>query len=125
MKANELRLGNWVYNPVQKKELKADVRIISSVFHDNRRGVTKEFRFQPIPVTEEWLIRFGFKQEKTEDILYYFKENDDCVSFGLYRLSEEEWELYTGSKTIKYIHEVQNLYFALCGEELNCSKKEK
>lgn len=70
--------------------------------------------FEGIPLTEEWLLKFGFS-----GALYYFKSG---FEFSLKKQSdgfvmiindyEECWP------EIQYVHQLQNLYFALTGEEL-------
>jgi len=72
--------------------------------------------WQPIPLTEEWLIKFGFNAVGDE---YW---TNDYVKIPI-----EEKRLggtmlltpYTGyAKELKHVHQLQNLYHALTGEEL-------
>jgi hypothetical protein len=89
---------------------------------------------EPIPLTEEWLLRFGFKKEThagTDLFLIPLKivAGQTLKGFCLY-FTEDEWDLsftdyYTGKEKtelfpygLKYVHQLQNLYFALTGEEL-------
>jgi hypothetical protein len=72
--------------------------------------------YNPIPLTEEWLLKFGFLKEG---------EHGVCIAYG-------EWEIITENKTYFMVHEsskgfvlplfevhqLQNLYHALTGEEL-------
>jgi len=66
---------------------------------------------QPIPLTEEWLLKFGF---------------DDLGTYGYGRgnfhicLHENEFYFSINNRKvfIKHVHQLQNLYFALTGEEL-------
>ena len=69
----------------------------------------------PIELTEEWLLKFGF-----EKVNYTFwvkglaVHNHDIVSFYM---------LYEQNRTyIKYVHQLQNLYHSLCGEELKINE---
>jgi hypothetical protein len=73
---------------------------------------------KPIPITEEWLLKFGFiKTEYKSDIIYdsglqsstYITIDNDYSSYFM-------WGEYLTS--IKYVHELQNLYFALTQREL-------
>lgn len=56
MKANELRIGNWVMGnaPFQ-------VNAGNILTHYNQFKLNGKDRFEPIPLTEEWLLNFGFE----------------------------------------------------------------
>lgn len=99
----------------------------------------------PIPLTEEWLLKAGFEKKNKEKkfdfgwmyIEYKALESDDWVedmelghqvriyvNTESYKCSIENItdkdEMGANTKTdIKYVHQLQNLYFALTGEELN------
>jgi hypothetical protein len=76
--------------------------------------------FRPIPLTEEWLLKFGFEVDdhlmNPDDWPYvdYIKNevriSEPNYSFAFYGRDNE--------LEIKYVHQLQNLYFALTGEEL-------
>lgn len=120
MKANELRLGNLILShglvcEVEKIELDG---IIAQFKHtyiemDYTRGL------EGIPLTEEWLVKFGFEYyydnqySSTQDYLIIEKTTD-----GYIKLSDG---YYHDGVPIKYVHQLQNLYFALTGKELNYS----
>jgi len=105
MKANELRIGNLVYNPNLKEVRTLDILDIRD-YAEQR--LIKDF--EPIPLTEEWLVKFGLMSIKTE---LGFWNNGDAIYFS-----------YGFEKSIelKYVHQLQNLYFALTGEELKCNE---
>ena len=72
---------------------------------------------KPIPITEEWLLKFGFELDGDE---YY---NDihgvyPNVKDGGYCFMVFESEYITVNTILKHVHQLQNLYFALAGEEL-------
>jgi hypothetical protein len=102
--ANELRIGNWVKTISTQKIFRVSIKTLSSL----RSGICY---IEPIPITEEWLLRFGF--EKTS--LHYFKKDSVILSFEDYF-----YECFLGNKLviINHIHQLQNLYFALTGKEL-------
>ena len=78
---------------------------------------------EPIPLTEEWLLKFGYNC--SNDV---FEKNNKNYFLG----NEEYWIqehtevndfVFFGydnsiSVSIKHVHQLQNLYFALTGEEL-------
>lgn len=121
MKASELRIGNYVHtiNPrhndkVLKIESIGDNESVNVFFREYKLS-----EIEPIPLTEEILLKFGFKKEKTTYINDYyifingvwnikFKREGYCsfITFGCFLTD------------IKYVHELQNLYFALTKEEL-------
>ena len=115
MEAKELRIGTtilWDGNATT-----VDQGLIAYLcVHDNDRA-------KPIPLTEEWLIKFGFKTPEG-----YLAGN---YILGDYRVNIEDFVLwrvdgaYEGDTYlvgIKYVHQLQNLYFALTGEELVTKK---
>jgi hypothetical protein len=70
---------------------------------------------EPVPLTEEWLIKFGFvfdgfryQQEINNNLWVLVKNN----VYGWY---SPHIEISNG---IQNVHQLQNLYFALTGEEL-------
>jgi hypothetical protein len=133
MKAVELRIGNLVLNPHQKKVY--TIQAIKPAYKLSRLrdgkwnyfvdvaedtySVTVDL-FVGIPLTEEWLVKLGYT--KNEECVCYelLNREDEIFSFWF---SETELTLAgLGFKglwpPVKYVHQLQNLYFALTGEEL-------
>lgn len=112
MKANELRIGNLVYY-VDGDGYFYQLNI--TVIED---GITNDF--EPIPLTEEWLFRFGFYETSRYGKYLEFNINQEQVlRFPICKHSEKDfWYVLRGSVKIQYVHQLQNLYFALTGEEL-------
>ena len=120
MKANELRIGNLILFDV--KITKANTRNIAYISNSNRLKNGDSIAFKPIPLTEEWLIRFGFSKSKLS--LYTILMGNTIFSISPpFKLGEWQcdyvwlYDEYRFTK-IKYVHQLQNLYFALIGEEL-------
>jgi hypothetical protein len=74
---------------------------------------------QPIPLTEEWLVKFGFEQMYflTAKINYFIKGNI------IYSIIDRHVEYKNGNinfiiRKCKHVHDLQNLYFALTQKEL-------
>lgn len=116
MKANELRIGNYLLNDVVFQVNPITLTMIIDK--------TWEF-FQPIPLTEEWLLKFGFAHQYKNEIGQDFFECVIDSEFKLYvnlnRMNISISKKYVGnvySKKIQYVHQLQNLYFAMTGEEL-------
>ena len=78
-----------------------------------------EGEFEPIPLTEEWLLKFGFDhhydlgKRKFMNIKTLTIETNSSENFPVYYTTQKIIICY-----IKYVHQLQNLYFALTGEEL-------
>ncbi len=108
IKSTDLRIGNLVYDNQKVYQIYSGSEI------GNKHN---DSHFQPIPLTEEWLVKFGGVKGQ-----YVWRLNDMCLDqmqrSKEYFLSINEGEYIEGIP-IKYVHSLQNLYFALTGEELN------
>ena len=120
MNANEVRLGNYifVYRAFGRSKKKNQIKKIS-INYISALIVNDYNYIHPIPLTEEWLVKFG--AEKVNEISEYF-DGEDMYSYELYLDGAEclfdrkcNCQPY---EHIKYVHQLQNLYFALTGEEL-------
>lgn len=123
MKVKELRIGNLVLN--QWGEIDSVEQIgISLVQFEN--GYCREDDLKPIPLTEEWLLKFGFEPFFGLGLVKRGLSVDGTVahfSFDYWRLGDQANYLENDDFVeipieIKYVHQLQNLYYALTGEEL-------
>jgi len=118
MKATELRIGNWVHH-----KNKGDFQIKKSHFISIVLLFSK-----PIPLTDEWLIKFGFEfNEVCDSLQHSIGENFkwfhyDLASATVTMQEMDDGELFHLTEHINYVHQLQNLYFALSGEELIISE---
>lgn len=107
IQTNELRIGNLV-------EKDGEIYVADFI------TIKMAHNYNPIPLTEEWLLKFGF--EKLTDSrdgfnnssYTYTKGISFIVHFDGVRLSTNFW---IGNEK-KYVHQLQNLYFALTNTEL-------
>ena len=143
IKANELRIGNYV--SVNGKIIKVndidEIGINSftdcdfeSVDYGGYFDVNKVnnprhsvYLIEPIPLTDDRLLKFGFKKEEFwEDYILekeVFFQDDDC--FGLIKcldsfkfcVDSETGFNTINEKSYNYLHEIQNLYFDLKNTE--------
>ena len=152
MKATELRIGNLITITENEKEalfnslnvvLESDILEVSKIDKDeliliiqdiNDGSEEIEFYYEnvkPIPITEEWLLKFGFEKEAD----FFSKEINligvitsmDLVIPGTLWDHDTYIMKYTLHRTellkhFKYIHELQNFYFALINQELEIKK---
>ena len=120
---NELRIRNYVNVPTQPTPVQIVCAIMPAhagtshtIEHLELGGYLTPYELiEPIPLTEEWLLKLGFKyflDTKIYAIDNFFieKEPDNKIAVMYDYLN----------KSVEYVHQLQNLYFALTGEELVC-----
>ena len=130
MKAQELRIGNFIMFSDDGTIFTVGSIEENGYTVQNEEGTTwiEAEEFEPILLTEEWLIKFGFsKRDNSVSFSYYIGGNEITHDwlFDLTWLEKPERigapnaPFYrNGRHTIFYVHQLQNLYFALTGEEL-------
>ncbi len=139
MRASDLRIGNIVDMGSEGIGAVSGYNLYQKSIHDNGGSVADYYHsFKPIPLTEEWLLKFGFGFTDYEIEDDFFEEDagllmrqfskhyhdeiyhdltlnsDNFNEFGI-RTSFAEVVL---NGNCKYVHQLQNLYFALTGTEL-------
>lgn len=124
LKSNELRIGNLV----QKDGMIIRVEGIlepMGIINDSRNSMIWYCReLNGIPITEEWLFRFNFKKDHdwAKQLSAEYKISGSVgitVNNGVYSF----WVTHDTSITVKFIHTIQNVFFALKGEELILSNE--
>jgi hypothetical protein len=125
MEENELRIGNYI----KRKQSGTIVETKQFMLHDYELKY-----FEPIPLTEEWLLKFGFKKsivkepwfERNKIELFKYSKGDffllgrynTAYGIGLH-------DIWDGMEiNLQYVHQLQNLYFALTAEELTIKPNE-
>jgi hypothetical protein len=119
--AKELRIGNYVFDNGDGNLYK-----IPSGF-----SISANMEMNPIPITEEWLLKFGFENEN-----HWYSIVVSGLTFLLVhkKLSESKRESFDCSLKakdsgvwfsgkIQHVHQLQNLYFALTGEDLTLNQQ--
>jgi len=110
MKAEELRIGNYATHLGVVSQLSSVGQWCNITTSAEEVPVTD---LEPIPLTEEWFERLGFNDgsdlQVTENI-YLIAMSDNSVKLA-------ESGNYIGVN-IQYVHQLQNLYFALTQKEL-------
>jgi hypothetical protein len=117
--AKELRIGNLVQS--------ANGYFTYEVTANDLIAIEAGSQAKPIPLKEESLLKLGFTKNtdyyavgksmffyKSLDFYIIFNENNNIVLLSM----ENEICVYKKKINIKYVHQLQNLYFALTGEEL-------
>ena len=106
MKPGELRLGNFIKDSNNSEII--DLVVELDLFAAISLELCSLDDLTPIPLTEEWLERFGF--EEVNKGLTFKK--------GLFELEKAPDCFQYETTNIYYVHQLQNLYSALTGEEL-------
>jgi hypothetical protein len=120
MKANELRIGNYYYGDVL---FPSEYNVITANDLVELDSDPLDDYYQPLPLTEEWLIKFGFGDARITDRLYTRKKTDGFYGFYINKETMSYCTFdYEGTIDdiikIEYVHQLQNLYFAVTNEEL-------
>lgn len=132
MEARELRLGNYVTD--QFGEVCTVDTINPQEIFNTEIGEIPIYCVLPIPLTEEWLLMLGFKKSgwtilsiqergingyKNKTYHKVIKNNSEVliVNENEYSYVKNNYKNFVNGN-IKYIHQLQNLYYSLCGEEL-------
>lgn len=125
MKESELRIGNLIdYHGVtwSVEGIKNDV------IYTNGAPFSLEI-FQPIPLTSERLIILGFKKlngrhgeyfqhNKAELFRVWYFETGWSIGRKDEELKDREYNTHWIKFGIQYVHQLQNIFFAITGEEL-------
>jgi hypothetical protein len=131
--AKELRIGNLVWTKSRPTSINQNNEVLTIVCMVRVEDCDE---YTPIPLTEEWLVKFGF--EKNEDGNYDKSIEDSILfeirigkdgAFGAFSSIDTSVEGYfeffdsaLPTSIVKNIHQLQNLYFALTGEELTLNE---
>lgn len=126
MNYKELRIGDLVkrkfYNPDRvEEEHKID---LYDFYWFEESGQDDDYwdNFESLPITEEWVLKFGFeynapfftKNKLSINKNYYRDGSGDYNGFNCVLICETKKHFIN----LTYVHQLQNLYFALTGKEL-------
>lgn len=120
IKANELRMGNWV-KPTRPRYGERFIKV-ESVGLESVNIAFREYgivELEPIPLTPEILEKCGFvKDEQHECYVIWQSESNVAIEYF-------DGEVHLVGKSSAepinnciYLHQLQNLIYALTGEEL-------
>mgnify|MGYP003624745705 CR=1 FL=1 len=114
IQSNELRIGNWINlydnfnSQVTGLTNTKKVWCVKNPIDEKCAWFTNNLN--AIPLTEEWLIDFGFKKDKIDST--YYKDDFEICLPNFVRWKESHLS------GIRNVHQLQNLYFALTRKEL-------
>ena len=118
--SHEIRLGNTYKIELGDGTYKSDLINLADL--ENLLDDDLDDFYQAMEISEEWLIRLGFIRHHSDysNGIIYIKNVPDNTEF--------EWGVYPNELgsgiqiknriLLHYVHQLENLYFALTGEEL-------
>lgn len=144
IKPTELRIGNLVQfgiNIVPIKSiytesfLKKDITIYVELNQKLSHYCLKIEEISPIQLTKEWLEKFGFEEDNPNEHNGFMIFNSNGLYLNIFTGTEKGFLISLSDVqtfqflkpmggNIKYVHQLQNLYFALTGEELIIKQQE-
>lgn len=126
LKAHELRIGNLLENFLGEV-FECNIETLNSLINGGNQFPPPK----PIPLTDEWLLRFGFEvNDDLGDQIYYEIPNqkigygicfdhDDITFYKFYgNGGENVHTLIYDEEHLQSVHQLQNLYFSLTNNEL-------
>lgn len=132
LEASELRIGNYVRAKSPEISTFTEPVEVCITYLEMFCRPRQAVHFEPIPLTEDWLLKFGWSKNGNEidtlNQLYDLDQNK--IPFTLMSGDIGFWliENWVSPRNlchieIKYVHQLQNLCFALTGEELTLTPR--
>ena len=133
MEVRELRVGNLINQGVAYGNMEVSgYELYQFTLYKNGGSVADYYeQWKPAPLTEEWLLKFGFELDGEQiNGKYYIKQfalnsgYRDFLSISdkgagyLFLLTSNYEKESVLPFPYKYVHQLQNLYFALTNKEL-------
>lgn len=110
--ARELRIGNWVISGWSTKPIQVDLDALSN-------HVNQIVFCGPIPLTPEILIAAGFAYNHARINEWWETKELTVYNKDYKRKNDKKFEELSYNIEIKYLHQLQNLYYSLTQTELN------
>lgn len=121
MNAGELRIGNWIsHQGIEFEVLGLDMEyvLLKSNINKFHSFEVKHKLIKPIPITEEWLIKFGFVQASEFKQHYLLECEFGELEYAFFDASNSLWIDGVWIKNINYVHQLQNIHFDLTQTQL-------
>ncbi len=122
IKAAEFRIGNLIHYQIKETKAWETVAVSANDFpflQLAEKNDSIEVHYRPIPLTMELLENVGFKRPfvNGEPIPFYKKSRYTIfeLSPGIFEFTIDSAILF---KKMQYLHELQNVYYFLVGEEI-------
>lgn len=112
MEVKDLRIGNYIREERSPYFTKVDFDTLQSIHY--RRNMM----YREIPLTDELVIRLGFKLNKNGNYVLGNYILAEVLEGGWFFVYDDFHYETTNSKVIKYVSELQNLFYFLSDQEL-------
>lgn len=113
-----LRIGNWMSVSGKYGQI---AELLVNVFSFKHGYAFESYDYiQPIPLTEQILLKCRFEKSPLPNWDYFkrvsalnlnARKGGDNIYFEL-------GDIYLGDSNLKYLHQLQNIYYSLTGKEL-------
>jgi len=126
IKENELRVGNILNYITSENDIVTAIIDWQDLKWINEDPKGFNLVHGAIPITEEWLVKFGFEKDLDGSFVFglisifkdkRLKQNVYIYTESTQSLSDGQWVVINDLK-LQQVHQLQNLYFALTGDEL-------
>jgi len=125
VKAEELRIGNILKDKLTGSLLRVDEltierKIVTYVIDRSKYPLPKGWQITPVEISEEILLKCGFEGRwyAGEDFISSHLKLDKCQ----YMLAHKQFRIdHFIIRDIQYLHQIQNIFYCLCGKELDTS----
>ena len=136
VKANELRIGSLVNVP-NSNQCPFRIDCIDHLYPRGNFGKVGMYQkgfenahpltwylkdLEPIPLTEEWLLKFGFSKPLNSGSFYWIKLSASLLNInpdnGVVCINNPIGEALNKPCLVIHVHQLQNYYYALTDEEL-------
>jgi len=130
MTIQELRIGNII-----RHNVKDETESLTGFCEPNEDAISEDDMWhftggvgfedaEPIPLTREWLEKFGLFKYNNAWVFEMPEERQYLGGFSIFdygnRLAYNTSDII--NPPLEFVHQLQNLYFALTGEELTLKK---
>lgn len=114
IKSYELMVGNYLKRNGVLVQI--DARSMFDIWDQSKE-------YEAIPLSEKWLLDFGFEDTKTDGQMIYFKESvkqwqlyTNRVGFSIISKGIDQYKHPVIANFVKNVHELQNLWYCLTKE---------
>ncbi|WP_292008672.1 hypothetical protein [Chryseobacterium sp.] len=119
MNPKELRIGNYIQ--INEKVANVNFELFRSL-HEKEKAISNKnlytLKVSPIELTDEWFNTFGFEIRAKG----YTDSKLSAITTAEIIKEDGEFRFYPGYThayiSIKYVHQLQNLYFSLTHQEI-------
>jgi aryl carrier-like protein len=126
--SKELRIGNWVSEEILGKAMVHDIspnHCSLSVKHMDVDRVISDVNYsitliniKPIPLTPEILLDCGLEKYRMSSCTWYWRSGNRKFNFRELADGRFNMKFQYNFLPITNLHQLQNIYFALTGKEL-------